>query len=406
MDSEARPLVFIGVLSNHFSYQKILNNSLGYEHDLMTLFADEANFTPVFVEYESTETLMKDLSQKRLQVGIGSWTNDQEQNLSDRHQVQIDNNQGVALCNQKSAFEDSKTEIYLRDQESTLASLFNDRARPTSETDGFTLMKKVLNSRKPSCFVSNETESVWFQKLAPRLNAVTLTEVHIQTTVSFAPELLKLSRQFRRWHRSQQGKSLSSLHSFYYQHLASVTGLDKKHFVKAQSDLLPEYKKWFKKYGKQFDLPWTLLAALAYQESKWQADAVSHTGVRGLMQLTFQTANHLGIEDREDPEQAIYAAAKYLRALIDAQPENLTYRNRLALALASYNMGPNNLNEVQKLATRMGTNPSCWMSLQKILPILSQPKVAQDLKYGAIRGFETLKFVDRVFSYLDLLSLG
>ena len=47
---------------------------------------------------------------------------------------------------------------------------------------------------------------------------------------------------------------------------------------------------------------WRLLAAVAYQESQWDPVATSETGVRGLMQLTEDTARELGVQDRLDRE--------------------------------------------------------------------------------------------------------
>ena len=55
-----------------------------------------------------------------------------------------------------------------------------------------------------------------------------------------------------------------------------------------------------------------LLAAVAYQESQQDPIATSETGVRGLMQLTEETARHLGVVDRLDARESAIGAAKYL----------------------------------------------------------------------------------------------
>ncbi|MBK6337515.1 MAG: transglycosylase SLT domain-containing protein [Betaproteobacteria bacterium] len=62
-------------------------------------------------------------------------------------------------------------------------------------------------------------------------------------------------------------------------------------------------------------IEWRLLAALAYQESQWDPLATSETGVRGLMQLTEDTARRLGVGDRLDPRQSVEGAARYLAEL-------------------------------------------------------------------------------------------
>ncbi|MEX0631391.1 transglycosylase SLT domain-containing protein [Serratia ureilytica] len=56
-------------------------------------------------------------------------------------------------------------------------------------------------------------------------------------------------------------------------------------------------------------MDWKLLAAIAYQESHWNPQATSPTGVRGLMMLTRATADGLGVNDRLDPEESIQGGA-------------------------------------------------------------------------------------------------
>jgi soluble lytic murein transglycosylase-like protein len=80
-----------------------------------------------------------------------------------------------------------------------------------------------------------------------------------------------------------------------------------------------------------------LLVAVIAVESRWNPDAESSAGARGLGQLMPQTANGLGV-DAGDPQQNIAGAAYYLRCLLDrfAGPDRET---RYRLALAAYNAG-------------------------------------------------------------------
>ena len=61
----------------------------------------------------------------------------------------------------------------------------------------------------------------------------------------------------------------------------------------------------FEQAGADWGVDWRLLAAIGYQESHWRSNAVSPTGVRGLMMLTEATADYLGIDDRVDPVNSI-----------------------------------------------------------------------------------------------------
>ena len=167
---------------------------------------------------------------------------------------------------------------------------------------------------------------------------------------------------------------------------------------------LPNYKSIFKKYSEKYQIPWTLLAAVAYQESKWDEKAVSYTGVKGLMQLTSQTAEHIGIDDREDPYQSIRGGAFYLRYLYEKTSKKMRPHQRWAHALSAYNIGWGHLRDAHRLSLKLNKNPYAWKDLKTVLPKLEDESYFMDLKYGYARGNETVDFVDNVFNYYKLLN--
>ncbi len=79
---------------------------------------------------------------------------------------------------------------------------------------------------------------------------------------------------------------------------------------------------------------WRLLAAIGYQESLWQPAVTSKTGVRGLMMLTQNTAQAMGVSNRLDPKQSIMGGAKYLAYMKD-QLDEVDRRSRTAPGLPS-----------------------------------------------------------------------
>ena len=93
-----------------------------------------------------------------------------------------------------------------------------------------------------------------------------------------------------------------------------------------------EYQTLFAEAGARYGVDPGLLAAVAWTESAFNPDAVSHAGALGLMQIMPGTAAGLGV-DPLDPAQAVDGAARYLRQQMDRFGD-------VRLALAAYNAGP------------------------------------------------------------------
>ena len=92
------------------------------------------------------------------------------------------------------------------------------------------------------------------------------------------------------------------------------------------------YSSLFTGAAQRYGVPASLLAAVAHQESGFNAGAVSPAGARGLMQLMPATARGLGV-DPMNPAQAVDGAARMLKSLISEF-------GRVDYALAAYNAGP------------------------------------------------------------------
>ncbi len=167
---------------------------------------------------------------------------------------------------------------------------------------------------------------------------------------------------------------------------------------------LPQYRQQFEGVAKAYGISWTLLAAQAYQESRWDRHAVSPTGVRGIMMLTRNTASSLGIQNRTDPAKSIEGGARYFQDLRDRLPRHIRKADRIWIALAAYNVGMGHIRDAQHLARRMGKNPNAWEDLATILPLLAQKSYYTHLPYGYARGWEPVRYVKRIRAYHALLE--
>jgi len=167
--------------------------------------------------------------------------------------------------------------------------------------------------------------------------------------------------------------------------------------------VLPSYQSLFHEAQEKSGIEWRLLAAIAYQESQWDPAATSATGVRGIMQITGDTARHLGITDLLDPAQNVVAAGRYLRDIKARLPARIHEPDRTWLALAAFNIGLGHLEDARILAQKQKLDPDLWSDVKKALPLLAIPEYHQQAKLGYARGGMPVAFVDRVRGYYDVL---
>ncbi|WP_076410802.1 membrane-bound lytic murein transglycosylase MltF [Shewanella sp. UCD-KL12] len=203
------------------------------------------------------------------------------------------------------------------------------------------------------------------------------------------------------WHKEKRKGTLAHLNEKYFAHVKRFDYVDTRAFLRAIDNKLPKYKDKFIHYADGID--WRKLAATAYQESHWNPNARSPTGVRGLMMLTLPTAKQVGIDNRLDPEQSIKGGAKYLNDILKRLPESIPDNQRMWFALASYNIGYGHVEDARKLAQSMGLNPSAWRDLKEVLPLLHKRKYYKQTRYGYARGNEAVHYVDSIRRYYDTL---
>ncbi|HIF17789.1 MAG TPA: membrane-bound lytic murein transglycosylase MltF [Cycloclasticus sp.] len=187
----------------------------------------------------------------------------------------------------------------------------------------------------------------------------------------------------------------------YSKHLNYVGICTFRQHVKSR---LPALKPFFHQAAEKYQLDWTLLAAVAYQESHWNRHAVSPTGVRGIMMLTRDTAKQMKINNRLDPQQSIDGGAHYLATRIKKIPERIQEPDKTWMALASYNIGYGHLEDARVLTEKQGGNPDRWVDVKERLPLLAQKKWYKQTKHGYARGNEPVTYIVNVRQYIEMLK--
>ena len=150
----------------------------------------------------------------------------------------------------------------------------------------------------------------------------------------------------------------------------------------------------FRKYGAKYDLDYLLVMAQGYQESQLNQDAHSRVGAIGIMQLMPETGRAMDVGDIREIEANIHAGVKYIRFMEDKYFADapMTTLNKGLFAFASYNAGPNRVEELRRVARERGLDPNVWFNNVELVA-------------AATIGRQTVEYVSNIYKYYIAYTL-
>lgn len=380
--------------------------SQSLEKDLMQQFAKAYSLQINFVPFKTLNQAEALLSLEKADM-VFTRVPTSNTNFTDTYSLVYDDMKLSTVCS--GPLKDA-TDIYVPAQyfeiteSPDFAQTFHDLELNKSTSTSLQLKKQAL--KQPGfCYVTDARLARRSSLIFSDLKVVWTAKKSEPVAWVTRKDLKELNRLTQVWFQSQVRQN--QIRKYWDRYEASTVNLSSSTNKRLEKDIqntLPQWRDLFEKYAKKNQIPWTLLAAVAYQESKWDNEARSYTGVRGIMQITTSTAEHLGIEDRSDPEQSIEGGAFYLKYLYKKTPKQLPAYERWAQALAAYNMGWAHIRDARILAKKLNLDSNRWLKFKKVLPLLAKEEFHRDLTFGAARGDETVDFVDQVFAYTEYLN--
>ncbi len=175
----------------------------------------------------------------------------------------------------------------------------------------------------------------------------------------------------------------------------------------SQSERLPgivsDWDHLFRKYGNKYGWDWLVLAAIAYQESKFRAEVVGMGGATGLMGIMPATGRRYGYSRAKlkHAESSIRVACMALQDFGRSFAHITDSEQRMKFTLASYNSGSAHVLDARRLAENAGLDPDRWDdSVEIFMARLSEPKYYNDplVQHGRANGDHTVRYVTEVFS--------
>ena len=144
----------------------------------------------------------------------------------------------------------------------------------------------------------------------------------------------------------------------------------------------------FKKYGKEYNVDYLLMAAQGYQESTLDHSVRSPVGAIGVMQVMPATGKELKVGDITKVDANIHAGVKYMRFMMDQyfKDEPMDNLNKALMTFAAYNAGPGRLKQLRRETAQRGLNPNVWFG--------NVERVASERI-----GRETVTYVSNIYKY-------
>ena len=222
-----------------------------------------------------------------------------------------------------------------------------------------------------------------------------------------SPELLQF---INRWiTQFEKEKTYSNLYFKYFNENKHIQfGYNEE--AELQQGMISHYDAIIQQYAKKMHWDWRLIAAIIYQESKFNPNARSWCGAQGLMQLMPGTARQVGVSTSQvyNPSNNIKGGTDYLKQLEDIWKDIPDFTQRIKFILASYNAGPGHVQDAARLKKKNGYPKDRWDgSVEYFMLYKSNPRFYRDpvVKYGYCRGQEPFNYVRNIINkYFDYQS--
>lgn len=245
------------------------------------------------------------------------------------------------------------------------------------------------------------------------VNATYHSAIDVQTPVSFpqkvawatrknAPDLLTATNDWLR--NIKRSADYNTIYKKYFRSPKTTLKRVRSEYSSISGEYISPYDDLMRQHAIALGWDWRLLAAQAYQESKFDAEAESWAGAIGLMQLLPSTGELYKVTNMSDPAQSLRAATDYLLWLDGIWTKYVPdAEERRKFVLASYNAGQGHVLDARRLARKYGKNPERWEDVAHFLLLKSQPEYYNDpvSKSGYCRGSEPVNYVREILHRYD-----
>ncbi|MEN8249894.1 MAG: transporter substrate-binding domain-containing protein [Bacteroidota bacterium] len=190
----------------------------------------------------------------------------------------------------------------------------------------------------------------------------------------------------------------------YFRSTRKSREIAKSDFASFTGKKFSPYDDLIKENAAKLKWDWRLLAAMIYQESRFNPKTTSWAGAQGLLQMMPASAKRFGVNDRTNPEQNLRGGTEYLMWLENLWQQRVESPDeRLKFIMASYNVGIGHVYDACALTEKNGGNPARWNDVKAYLINLAHRQYYSDpvVKLGYARGSEPVNYVDNILELFE-----
>ena len=397
--------------------------SFGYSYELLNAYAKSVG-VPLRVEYDNSST--KTINEKGAHMMLFV----SDHSIKEPYAVELFETSYVVLTSKKhfrkDGFKFSMENLTLDENVKTLVSadfknskdydelldkkgnshMFIDHREPLKQA-------QLLGMGEYDYMICERSEAQLISSLIKNVRKVFDFKSKNQINIVMSDESLPLLYDFNRWFSEyKKGNAYTSLKYLYMQ-----TGYAGSQLFEKDRDPLEgisNYDDVMESIALEYGYDWRLLAAMAYNESRFNPHVISNMGAKGLMQIMPIVAKQFKINQNEimDIDVNITAAVKLLNKMNKMLkfPRSTSESDRLKILMAGYNAGVGHILDAMRLAKKYGEDPNSWSVISFYLQNKTIDTYANDdvVKSGAFRGSkETIAYVDKVLNrynkYCDIV---
>jgi membrane-bound lytic murein transglycosylase F len=203
--------------------------------------------------------------------------------------------------------------------------------------------------------------------------------------------------------RERRSHAYTVIHERYFEDPRTIRSFRQAHLRPDLGGGISDYAPLIRARAEASGIDWRVVAALIYQESRFEPAARSMAGALGLMQVLPSVAGAQA-DSLLDPGANLTAGVRLLRTIFDsyAYCDSL---DRWSFTLAEYHAGPSRVADARRIAMEQRHDPNRWQgSVELAMPKLAEASWVGRVASAPFPGGRTVRYVNQVLNRAQLYT--